>query len=146
MSLVLKELTLTFIFQLISCRVHTEGKKQNSLTFPWHKFKFPWPKRSAIGKTYFRLSCYLLWDNSFDSCNLGIFYVLQRHFIHHLRTKGSWGDKGRQTLQFSFRQKNLEAVRIVQHDPNSKENCPSHFQYFSSFFFFIWKSKLHLKF
>ena len=51
-----------------------------SLTFPWHKFKFPWRKRSAIGKTYLRLSCYLLWDNSFDSCNLGIFYVLQRHF------------------------------------------------------------------
>ena len=51
-----------------------------SLTFPWHKFKFPWRKRSAIGKTYFRRSCYLLWDNSFDSCNLGIFYVLQRHF------------------------------------------------------------------
>ena len=34
-----------------------------------------------------------------------------------------------------FQTDDLEAVRIVQHDPNSKENCPSHFQYFSSFFF-----------
>ena len=74
-------------------------------------------------------------------------------FTHHNviqvpRTKGSWGDKGGQTLQFSFRQKNLDAVRIVQHDPNSKENCPSHFQYFPFFLFlfenlnFIWNSKI----
>ena len=54
-----------------------------SLTFPWHKFKFPWRKRSVIGKTYFRLSCYLLWDNSFDSCNLGIFCFTKT--FHHLR-------------------------------------------------------------
>ena len=73
-------------------RLKMHGRLYNSGFIQKGKNKIPWhfPDISltqiqisltkTIGKTYFRLSCYLLWDNSFDSCNLGIFYVLQRHF------------------------------------------------------------------